>query len=112
MTGAGNDDTTRGADRRVADADAALAFTVATVWREERISCPHPDLLQSWLQGGLGGGAEEFIRFHLDESQCPYCNSVVDDLRAAEADARSAPLEDLRDKLLRSTAAALRDHRV
>ena len=27
--------------------DEALAFTVATVWREERVSCPHPDLVHA-----------------------------------------------------------------
>jgi hypothetical protein len=75
--------------------DPHLAFTVATVWREERISCPHPDLLQSWLQGGLQGGARDFVAFHLADSQCPYCNAVV----------------DLRDRLLRSTATALRRSR-
>ena len=94
-----------------ADPDATLAFTVATVWREERISCPHPDLLQSWLQGGLEGGADEFVRFHLRESQCPYCNAVVDDLRASEDAAKTAPLADLRDRLLRSTGIALRQNR-
>jgi hypothetical protein len=93
------------------DPDAALAFTVATVWREERISCPHPDLLQSWLQGGLDGGADEFVRFHLRESQCPYCNAVVDDLRASEDAAKAAPLADLRDRLLRSTGLLLRQNR-
>lgn len=93
------------------DIEAQLAFTVATVWREERISCPHPDLLHSFLQGGLEPGADEFVRFHLRDSHCPYCNAVVDDLRAKEDDARSRPLVDLRDKLLRSTAAALRQRR-
>ncbi|MGE3173245.1 MAG: hypothetical protein AB7O97_11525 [Planctomycetota bacterium] len=90
------------------DPDGRLAFTVATVWRDERISCPHPDLLQSWLQDGLDAGAAGFVEFHLRESQCPYCNAVVDDLRAAEDAARQAPLADLRDKLLRSTGIALR----
>jgi hypothetical protein len=91
--------------------DAKLAFTVATVWREERISCPHPHLLQSWLQGGLSGGADEFLAFHLQDSKCPYCNAVVDDLRAREDQARQPTLEDLRDRLLRSTVAALRKTR-
>jgi hypothetical protein len=90
------------------DADDKLAFTVAVVWREGRISCPHQHLLQSWLQGGLTGGAVEFVEFHLRESQCPYCNAVVEDLRARESDAKSPALEDLRDRLLRSTTAALR----
>ena len=93
------------------EAEDPLAFTVASVWREGRISCPHADLLQSWLQGGLDGGAEEFVAFHLSESQCPYCNAVVEDLRAKEDAARNHPLEDLRDKLMRSTAAELRRSR-
>ena len=38
---------------RQSELDARLAFTVATVWRSERISCPHPPALQSWLPGGL-----------------------------------------------------------
>jgi hypothetical protein len=91
--------------------DAKLAFTVATVWREERISCPHPHLLQSWLQGGLDGGARAFLDFHLRDSKCPYCNAVVDDLRARDAAAQSPALADLRDRLLRSTVAALRQSR-
>ena len=91
--------------------DPKLAFTVATVWRDSRISCPHPHLLQSWLQGGLTGGALEFLDFHLRESQCPYCNAVVDDLRSREESAKVPALEDLRDRLLRSTVTALRKNR-
>lgn len=91
--------------------DAKLAFTVATVWREERISCPHPHLLQSWLQGGLDGGARAFLDFHLRDSKCPYCNAVVDDLRARDAAAQGPVLADMRDRLLRSTVAALRQTR-
>jgi hypothetical protein len=91
--------------------DPKLAFTVASVWRDERISCPHPHLLQSWLQGGLTGGAQEFLDFHMHDSKCPYCNAVADDLRARESRAQSPVLEDLRDRLLRSTVAALRKTR-
>ncbi len=88
--------------------DPKLAFTVASVWREQRISCPHPHLLQSWLQGGLQGGAKDFLSFHLQDSKCPFCNAVVDDLKAREQKAKSPVLEDMRDRLLRSTVAALR----
>lgn len=91
--------------------DPHLAFTVATVWRESRISCPHPDLLQSWLQGGLPTGAAGFVEFHLRESQCPYCNAVVEDLRVRDSLAKTPALEDLRDRLLRSTARELKRSR-
>ena len=92
----------------MADPDALLSFTVATVWREQRVSCPHPDILQGFEAGALGAGASGFIRFHLDESQCPYCNAVLEDLRAAQQDAEQPELVDMKDRLMRSTAAALR----
>jgi len=91
--------------------EARLAFTVATVWREERVSCPHPDLLSSWLQGGLDEGANEFLEFHLQESECPFCNAVVDALRAKDDDAAEEPLQDIKDRLLRSTAVELGQRR-
>lgn len=94
-----------------ADLDPKLAFTVASVWREERISCPHPDILASWHAGALPAGASDFVEFHLRDSQCPYCNAVVEDLREAEDKARAPARQDLRDKLLRSTMAALRQSR-
>lgn len=95
-------------DSKQAELDAKLSFTVATVWRSERISCPHPHVLQSWLQGGLDGGAAEFVVFHLEESECPYCNSTVDDLKARDDEAKLPVLADMKDRLLRSTGAELK----
>ncbi|MBK8977959.1 MAG: hypothetical protein IPM29_18790 [Planctomycetes bacterium] len=91
--------------------DEQLLFTVATVWREERVSCPHPDLLGAFLDGSLDPAAAEFVGFHLDESQCPYCNATVEELREREAASHTVTLDDLRDRLLRSTVAALRESR-
>ncbi|MBX3462507.1 MAG: hypothetical protein KF830_05010 [Planctomycetes bacterium] len=88
--------------------ESQLEFTVAAVWRQERISCPHPHVLQSWLQKGLPAGASDFVEFHLRDSACPYCNAVVEDLQARDDRARSPVIEDMRDRLLRSTVAALR----
>ena len=47
--------------------DEALFFTVATVWREERVSCPHQDILRAYGTGALEPGAMDFVRFHLQE---------------------------------------------
>ncbi len=85
-----------------------LAFTVATVWREERVSCPHADILQAWLSKGLEDQAAEFVRFHLEESQCPYCSATVEDMRLAEREAADSRMESLKERLLRSTVSALR----
>lgn len=93
------------------EVDPELMFTVASVWREERVSCPHPDILQSWSSGSLEGGAADFIAFHVGESQCPYCNAVLADLAARDSDAQRAEMAGLRDRLLRSTAVELRRNR-
>ena len=87
--------------------DARLSFTVASVWRSERVSCPHPHVLQSFLQGELADGARGFVAFHLEDSACPYCNATLEDLRAREGDAQPPVLSDMRDRLLRSTVAEL-----
>lgn len=93
------------------DDDPALALTVAAVWRQARASCPHADLLASWLHGGVDGGARRFLDFHLGESACPACNAIVDELRARER-AAPRPQEDaVRDRCLRSTLAAVRSAR-
>ncbi|MBI5853134.1 MAG: hypothetical protein HZB39_19155 [Planctomycetes bacterium] len=88
--------------------EADLAFTVATVWRDERVSCPHQDILRAWLGGSLTGGAAEFVAFHVDESRCPYCAAALDELRAQDEAASQVRLEGVRDRLLRSTISALR----
>ena len=88
--------------------DEALTFTVATVWREERVSCPHPDILQAYETKALSAGAAEFLTFHLTESDCPYCNAVLADLRSRQHDAEEARMSDLKDRLMRSTVSELR----
>ena len=90
------------------DDDDALAFSVATVWREERVSCPHPQILRAYLTGGLPEGAQAFLKFHLEDSQCPYCLATLDDLRAEDEAAADVQMEDMRDRILRSTVTELR----
>ena len=85
-----------------------LEFTVAAVWREARVSCPHPDILKAYDSQSLPPGAMEFLDFHLNVSECPYCNSVLMDIRARQQDAEEAKMSDLKDRLMRSTVSALR----
>ena len=105
----GRDDTIleRPDDADDQDLDPKLAFTVASVWRSERVSCPHFHVLQSFLQGSLEGGAKDFVAFHLEVSKCPYCNATIDDLRARDDDAKRPAMEDMKLRLLRSTVAEL-----
>lgn len=85
-----------------------LLWSVAAVWRRERVSCPHPQVLQSYHQAALPDGAMEFLRFHLDDAACAACNAALAAMAADEAAQAGHGLADLRDRLLRSTATALR----
>jgi hypothetical protein len=92
-------------------ADEALAFTVASVWREFRVSCPHPDVLRAARLGGLPEDASEFVRFHLEESSCPFCCAVVQEFDALDEDAArpdAADLDSAKERVLRSTMTFLR----
>ena len=91
--------------------DGEVELAVAAVWRAERVSCPHPDLLRSHHSGALDDGAAEFVRFHVEESRCPWCRAVLDACAVEDDAARAAPAEDLRDRLMRSTLAAVRTTR-
>ena len=88
--------------------DDALDLDVGRVWREERVSCPHADILRAYQARSLPEGALEYVRFHLETSQCPYCNAAIEEARVVEQAAARQVFTDLRDRLLRSTRAALR----
>ena len=88
--------------------DEVLDLTVSTVWREERVSCPHPQILHAYRNGALPAGATEYLAFHTQESACPYCNAVLEDLAAADKDAAEHRMEGLRERLLRSTVTEIR----
>jgi hypothetical protein len=56
--------------------------TAGAIWRRERISCPSRDQLGGFLLGAGDADLLEYIRFHIEEIGCPYCQANVDDLRA------------------------------
>ena len=91
--------------------EAELELTVGLVWREERVSCPHRDVLRSYLDGSLEPGAMDYLKFHVEECLCPYCGSVLDELREQDARALREDLQGIKDRLLRSTAVFLNSRR-
>ena len=91
--------------------EASLEFTVAAVWREFRVSCPHPDVLRAARLGGLPEDAAAFVRFHLEESRCPYCSAVAQELEVLDQEAERSTGADVnaaQERVLRSTMTFLR----
>lgn len=88
-----------------------FAMTVGSVWREARVSCPHPDVLRAYREDGLEAAQAGYIRFHVEDANCPYCQAILEDLARGGAAAADAPLENLKERLLSSTMNVLREKR-
>lgn len=85
-------------DQRILDVD------VRRVWHERRISCPARHWLAQLAAGTLDAGPAQFVRFHLDEMSCPWCQSNFDDLKNAS---HEADLRVLIDRVAASTRRLL-----
>ena len=71
--------------------ESAGLHTVGAIWRRSRLSCPDRTELGSFLLGALDEEQAEYIRFHIDEIGCRYCQANLDDLKAAAAEGGEQP---------------------
>lgn len=55
--------------------------TVGAIWRRERVSCPTRDQLGGYVLGASDPELLDYVRFHLEEIGCPYCQANLDDLK-------------------------------
>ncbi|HET6202877.1 MAG TPA: hypothetical protein VFI25_08760 [Planctomycetota bacterium] len=62
-----------------------FALEIGRLWLEERVSCPHRNLLQAFVEGrgSIEPAAREFVAFHVGELPCPACRVEVEDLKGA-----------------------------
>ena len=82
--------------------EGVTGLDVAAVWREERVSCPARHWIARYLADSLEEEPRQFLDFHLQEMECPWCLANRDDL------AREDDLEELLERVRASTAGYLR----
>lgn len=54
--------------------------TVGDIWRRHRLTCPSRELLGSYLLGAMMDEQADYIRFHLEQIGCRFCQSNLEDL--------------------------------
>jgi hypothetical protein len=54
--------------------------SIGDIWRRHRLSCPTREEIGSYLLGAMTDEQSSYIKFHLDEIGCRYCQSNLDDL--------------------------------
>ena len=70
------------------DRPDATVHTLGAIWRRARLSCPDREELGSYLLEALDPEHLDYIRFHLDVVECPFCRANLHDLRGQfDADA-------------------------
>ena len=74
------------------DSVTAPAIDVGAVWREGRASCPSRHWLARAAAGALEPEPAAYVRFHLDEIRCEWCQANLDDLSRADGEAAIAPV--------------------
>ncbi|MBK7643756.1 MAG: hypothetical protein IPJ19_12040 [Planctomycetes bacterium] len=80
--------------------ESDVHFDVAELWKRSRASCPARHWLARQAAGTLPEGPADFVRFHLGEMHCEWCQANLDDL---ERQGREAELEPLLGSLQAST---------
>ena len=87
--------------------DGNTGLDVGNIWRDARVSCPARHWLARELAQTLAPAAHDFVRFHLDEMECEWCQANYDDLSG-----REEGLETLLERVRASTARYLRSKTV
>lgn len=83
--------------------DEHFDMSISQVWIQERISCPHRDILRAYLAGGIKKREQDYVQFHLETIKCPYCLANVEDLEAASRTEK----KDLHRKVTRARSRGL-----
>ncbi|TWU40372.1 hypothetical protein Q31b_37210 [Novipirellula aureliae] len=87
--------------------EAAGLHTIGAIWRRDRLSCPSRSELGQYLLDALEAEKADYIRFHLDEVGCRYCQANLADLQ--EASTSKTPTEDRRKRYFQTSVGYLRD---
>ena len=89
------------------DESDGLTFTIASLWMQERVSCPHENILLAHLKGSLDEEESAYVAFHLETVECPTCQARSAELEDVLAARTPRELEPAMERTLRSTITFL-----
>jgi len=61
--------------------------TLGGIWRAERLTCASRQQLGNYLLGVLEDEEAQYLRFHIKEIGCRYCQANLADLESQQAEA-------------------------
>ena len=79
-TGLRTDDSLRNRLSQLIGRRDSGVHTVGDIWRRHRLTCPSRESLGSYLLGAMMDEQADYIRFHLEQIGCRFCQSNLEDL--------------------------------
>jgi hypothetical protein len=64
--------------------------TLGAIWRRGRLTCPTRQQLGSYLLDVLEPDLADYIKFHIEVVECPFCQANLADLEAKAAQPQAA----------------------
>ena len=86
----------------------AGVHTLGEIWRRHRISCPTREQLGSMLLDALSAEQSAYIKFHVEQVGCRFCNANLADMRRQQDEAAETVVHR-RSKYFQSSAGYLRN---
>jgi anti-sigma factor RsiW len=81
--------------------------SLGEIWRRHRLSCPTREQLGSYLLGALEAPQAAYVRLHLEQVGCRYCEANLQDLESQRREPREI-VSARRSKYFQSSAGCLR----
>lgn len=96
--------------QRLESLRASLApenHSLEAIWRRHRISCLSRDDLGLFLLGALDEEHANYVRFHLGEIGCRWCQANLSDLKTLEASQEDPQIDRRRRRYFETSAGYL-----
>ena len=82
-------------------ADANL-HTLGAIWRRGRLTCPSRQQLGSYLLEALDPAFADYLTFHLEVVECPFCQANLADLQI-KASQPASEITGRQNRILKSS---------
>lgn len=82
--------------------------TLGAIWRRGRLTCPSRQQLGSYLLDVLDPGLADYLTFHIEVVECPFCQANLADLKT-KAEQPPATVKNRHNRILQSIQTLLKE---
>jgi hypothetical protein len=85
----------------------SLQISISELWFREHVSCPHRDILGRYARGELDAEAASYVRFHVEDLECAWCQARQAELEAGSTAEGRRRLAASRSRVGEATAVLI-----